>query len=226
MVSGLPETGREWRKTLSQGIVDDVRAAILRGELEPGRRLLETELADRYRVSRGPLREAFRILEREGLVQYVPRRGTFVTSLSRKDWQETYSMRLLLETFAYRLMVQQIVDDDIALMRTMVDDMRVAGDGNNVAWLLDIDLKFHAYLVQRSGHRRLLEVWENLSQIMSAVFLYVMRERHVTGDQVGARHQAILDAFASRDVARVEQVLRLHYFIEEFDEASEGETQS
>ncbi len=223
MVREQPNTSREWRKTLSQGIVDDLRSAILRGELEAGRRLLETELAETYRVSRGPLREAFRILEREGLVQYVPRRGTFVTSLSRKDWQETYSLRLLLETFAYRLVAEQIVEDDIAHLQTMVDDMRLAGDRNDVAWLLDIDLKFHAYFVGRSGHRRLMEVWENLSQIMSAVFLYVMRERHVAGKAVGDRHQEILDAFASRNVGRVEQILRLHYFIDEFD-ASEGET--
>ncbi len=218
-----PEATREWRKTLSQGIVGDLRSAILRGEIEPGRRLVETELAEHYRVSRGPLREAFRVLEREGLVQYVPRRGTFVIALSRRDWHETYSLRLLLETFAYRLVVDRILEDDRVQLQRIVEDMRIAGARNDIAWLLDLDLRFHAYLVQRTGHQRLCEIWDNLSQIMSAVFLYVMRERSVSGSQVGDRHQEILDAFGSRDAARVEQVLRQHYFIDEID-GPEGES--
>lgn len=216
------EAVRDWRKTLSQGVVEDLRSAILRGDLEPGSRLVETELASTYSVSRGPLREAFRILEREGLVRYVPRHGTFVTVLSRKDWQETYSLRLLLETFSYGLVVDLIDSHDIAHLQEMVDEMRVASESNDISRLVDVDLRFHGYLVGRSGHQRLDEVWQNLSQIMGAIFLFVMRERMVLNASVWERHQDILDAFASRDVAHVDRVLRTHYFIEETERGIES----
>lgn len=216
------EAVRDWRLTLSQGVVEDLRSAILRGDLEPGSRLVETELASTYSVSRGPLREAFRILEREGLVRYVPRHGTFVTVLSRKDWQETYSLRLLLETFAYGIVVDLVDSHDVAHLQDIVEEMRLASESNDISRLVDADLRFHGYLVGRSGHKRLDEVWQNLSQIMGAIFLFVLRERMVLNAPVWERHQEILDAFTSRDVTRVERVLRTHYFIDETERGTES----
>ena len=214
MPGSSPAGSREWGKTLSEGIVDALRKAILDGALEPGCRLVETELATTYQVSRGPLREALRVLEREGLVKYLPRRGTYVASLSTRDWQEVYSMRLLLERFNYGLVVQDIRPEDIAHLQAFVDEMNVAGHKGDIATLVAIDMKFHDYLIDRGGHHRLAEIWHNLSHLVGAVFLFAMRSGGISSQEVHRRHQGIVDAFASRDVEVVRKALSDHYFVD------------
>jgi len=203
-------TTLEWSKTLSEGIVDQLRTAIVNGEYPPGFRLIETDVATKFQVSLAPIREAFKVLEHEGLLTHQPRRGTFVASISKKDWREIYSLRNLLENFAYRLMAQRIDEGDIRDLQAIVDQMRHAA---TVAEVLDLDNQFHNYLIARTGHARLVQEWRNLDQLMGAIFALVMRERLVDIKEVGPRHQQILDAFASRSVEVVEDVLNAHYFI-------------
>ncbi|MEL7235992.1 MAG: GntR family transcriptional regulator, partial [Chloroflexota bacterium] len=95
-------------RSLGERVLDTLRAAIINGELKPGEILVETELAAQLGVSRAPLREAIRILNVEGLLQTVAYHGTTVKKLSRKDIEELYSVRGMIEVFAIR---QIIVSD-------------------------------------------------------------------------------------------------------------------
>ena len=199
---------------LSIGIAEELRTAILNGDLAPGSRLVETELASTFQVSRGPLREALRTLERDGLIKYLPRRGNYVASLSSRDWQEVYSLRFVLERFNYGLIARDIHDGDIHFLQELVREMDMAGATDNIAAQVGIDMRFHDYLIDRGGHRHLAEVWHNLGHLVGAIFVFAMRSGGITARDVPHRHQAILNAFASRDVERVTTVLAEHYFID------------
>lgn len=211
----VQQTVREWHKTLSQGVADDLRAALLCGDYPPGARLIEAELATAYGLSRGPLREALRRLEQEGLVQYVPRRGTFVTQLSAQDREEIYSLRLVLEMFAYRRVAATVGDEDVQVFDSLVTQMRDAGQQKDIPALVELDRRFHGHLVARSGHQRLWDVWENLSHLKVAVFASVLQEGLVRPQDIWQRHAEIATTFATQDPIAVEQILRQHYFLDE-----------
>ncbi|HYO43600.1 MAG TPA: GntR family transcriptional regulator, partial [Candidatus Limnocylindrales bacterium] len=101
-------------KQLWESIADQLRDEILDGRLGAGSRLLETELADRFGVSRGPVRDALNELARQGLAEDLPRRGTFVSSLSEHDLEEVYVLRRAIEEAAVRLAIGKASDADMA----------------------------------------------------------------------------------------------------------------
>ena len=98
---------------LWENIAELIRAAILSGELEPGSKLIETELAERFGTSRGPIREAIRELAREGLVTELPRRGTLVSTLTAHDLSEVYAVRQALELAASSVVIARARDDEL-----------------------------------------------------------------------------------------------------------------
>src|SRR5215831_11085296 len=104
-------------RALRHDIVDVLRDEIIQGQLEPGERVLETDLARRFGVSRQPVREAIRTLEREGLLTNLPNRGTFVTRVSWEDALAIQDVRAELEGLAARLAVANLTSDDFKRMR-------------------------------------------------------------------------------------------------------------
>ncbi|MCW5730994.1 MAG: GntR family transcriptional regulator [Alphaproteobacteria bacterium] len=150
------------KSTLRDHIVERLRAAILSGELPPGAPLVETVLAARFAVSRGPLREALRQLVDEGLLVTVPYTGTHVISLSVEDVREIYSMRVTLERFAFEQAWQR---RDAAFREEMLRRHRHltaaidAGD-DRASILAELDL--HGLVYEASGHRLLQRAWSSL----------------------------------------------------------------
>ena len=103
---------------------DVLRGAILSGQLAPGARIVEADIARQMAISRSPVREAVRKLEREGLVEYVPRRGTVVVGLSRDDVEDAYSLRAHLEAYAARLAAVGASEAQLAGLAEMLERMR------------------------------------------------------------------------------------------------------
>src|SRR5450755_4185891 len=102
------------RKSLGEDVAERLRDAILHGELSPGQRLREEELSARIQVSRGPVRDAFILLEQEGLVRSSRNRGVSVVELTRTDLQEIYTLRSVLEPLAISLAIEQGDASDLA----------------------------------------------------------------------------------------------------------------
>ncbi|MCK4725267.1 MAG: GntR family transcriptional regulator, partial [Anaerolineales bacterium] len=101
------------RTNLAESVADLLRESIAVGEIAAGSRLVESEVANQLNISRGPIREAFRILETEGLLESHPGRGSYVTQTSERDIREVYSLRCLLEEEAFRLAVPRRTDKDL-----------------------------------------------------------------------------------------------------------------
>ncbi|WP_370319789.1 GntR family transcriptional regulator [Oricola sp.] len=150
------------RQTLREQIVDELRMAIMSGELAPGSPVIESELALRFGVSRGPLREALRVLIDEGLLVTKAYTGTKVSELSLKDVNEIFSLRAELEIFAFRLVWNKRDEayrrELTARHETLLASV-AAGDGE--ASILH-ELRLHSHVYESCGHELLLNVWQGL----------------------------------------------------------------
>lgn len=193
-----------WEDTL-----DVLRLSIIRGELPPGTQLVEVELGERLGVSRGPIREALRRLELEGLVVSQARRGAFVVGLTEQDVHEIYSLRLMMETFAIEQAAERSTPEAVAALKRCVDQMREALHLHNAAGIVQGDVAFHRTLLSMAEHRRLLKVWELVAlpvQALLAVADTVYADMATAIDQ----HLLLVDAVAARDPQRAAEQLRIH----------------
>src|SRR3954462_14359633 len=122
-----PEPG-----ALSRRIVDQLKRVIIAGGLRPGDRVLETDLAEQLGVSRGPVREAFRQLEQEGLLVSYPHRGTFVATVPEDEIEEVYALRAHLEAYAARRVVAEHRDEALALLAALLEQMISAASAKDL----------------------------------------------------------------------------------------------
>ena len=149
---------------LRDEVVVAIEKAVLVGTVEPGQRLVESEIARQMGISKAPVREALRELERLGLVVSYPRRGTFVAALTPTVACEAYSLRAVIESYAARLAVGRCAERDLEGMEELIaraDDQPRDG-AENLIRTAELDLAFHDQIYRLSGHRQLQEAWRNL----------------------------------------------------------------
>jgi len=189
-------------RTMHNEIVDLIRDAALRGDVELGQHLPEQELAEQMRVSRIPIREAMRQLEQEGLVVRIPNRGCFVADFTEQDVAEIFSLRATLEIMAIELATPNLVPSDIASLQEIIEAQRAASAVHNFNELTQRDLKFHEYICVKANHSRLLRTWR--SQYVQALILMNRRFRllpNYTPDTVVPDHTQIIAALERRDAS-------------------------
>lgn len=198
------------RNTLALDVAAELRGGIASGALPPGTRLIETELAAKLGVSRGPLREALRVLEAEGLVTSQPGRGASVAEISERDIRELYSLRTLLEGEALRLAMGNATEPDIADLQRKLDALLEAAERGDYAAVLDRDLDFHRHIWHLSDHGRLQAY---LQEIALQVKMYIAVQTSLYADlTVGiSDHKELLQAIAHGDEGRGLRVLRQHF---------------
>jgi GntR family transcriptional regulator of gluconate operon len=197
------------RETLQDQAFESLRTAIRSGELRPGQRLVESEIAARMGVSRIPVREAIRSLEREGLVVSEPGRGASVVTLGDGDVEEIYGLRSALETYAVELIIEHNREPAIRRLQELVDAMAIPSRTRHRQQLMRIDLRFHQALCELSGNRRLLQAWLRLSDQIEVL----LQLKDMVADDSGrlpSGHQRIVDAIAGGDVGAARDLLRSH----------------
>jgi DNA-binding GntR family transcriptional regulator len=203
METGQRESGQAVaparRRGLADEVADRIREAIFGGAYAPGAPLREVELAGVLQVSRGPVREALRLLEREGLVHCGWHRGTVVTSLSAEDVAELDSLRGALEDLAVELVIARASDEDLAVIEKAAGAM---GDTTDPHVLVGLDIAFHDAVFAAAGHRRLIAAWEAI-RCQVHLFLLTRIGRSAEGYLGGVpeEHRALAAALGSRDPA-------------------------
>lgn len=150
-------------KQLWEAVSDQLRDEILDGRLGAGSRLVETELAARFGVSRGPIRDALQELSRAGLAVDLPRRGTFVSSLTERDLSDVYVIRRAIEEAAVRLTVERATDADVAAMFDAVVAAESAYEAGDLGAAWEADMAFHRTYCELSGNGRLLDLFDHLA---------------------------------------------------------------
>jgi len=196
-------------------LVDDVRQSleegILSGQIRPGERLVETRICEQLGVSRTTVREALLMLERQGLVETRPRRGTFVTRLSRQDALDVGYARALLEGYAVRVGFASI---DGALLDQLDECIAAMGAcrlPKDVPRLVALDQEFHRMLVTTGGSRRIAELWASLSGQIRALYITTVEREDATIAYVEAFHRELLDALRSGDPQVAQAAIVRHY---------------
>jgi len=156
MASDLDKLTSIEKISLPDRITKKIRDLIIDGSLPSRTRLLEVDLANRLGVSRGALREALRTLQEEGLIEAHYNRGRFVTEISKQDLEEIYSLRSILESYAVGIVVKNASDEEIELLKEMVDETILAAEAGDYKQANDYDLKWHKQIWKLSQHQRLL----------------------------------------------------------------------
>jgi DNA-binding GntR family transcriptional regulator len=210
----------------TQGLRDEVVVAIERavlvGSVTPGQRLVESEIARQMGISKAPVREALRELERLGLVVSYPRRGTFVAEITPAIASEAYSLRAVVESYAARLAVQHVTDLDLSHLEELLEQADAIGAerDDHVIDLAELDLEFHDEIFRLSGHRQLQDVWVNLRARIRVLMVAtgILRDTALTlhGPRPYHRwHAPILDALRGRDADRAEAAVVAHLAVGE-----------
>ncbi len=195
---------------LVERVLVQVTSAIVTGVLGPGDKLVETRLGEQLGVSRGPVREAIRRLEQMGLVEKIPYRGAFVTTLNDGDIEELNTIRKPLEGVAARLLAARHDSVAIAHLRAIVEEMHEVAAVGDAGQLVMLDMDFHDALVRDSGHRLLNEVWPLVS-IRLRRFLFLKRQRlYHRLEEAAALHIPIIEAIAAGDPERAELAAERH----------------
>jgi DNA-binding GntR family transcriptional regulator len=204
--AGFPSVARI---ELRDAVAVMLRNLIFDGEYPAGTRLVETDLAERFGTSRGPVRDAFAELAKSGLVTATARRGTFVSVLDISDVDELYSMRTALEGLAVRRLGDVATTEDFERLDQVLDQLATALRDNDARAAGEADLMFHRCLVALAGHRRLLEAWENLADQTQ---LLMQELSHVDPEQQGdlGRHRIVLGALRVGDTDAAAAALTEH----------------
>jgi DNA-binding GntR family transcriptional regulator len=198
-------------RDLWEAVADRLRSEIISGRLAAGVRLVETELAAKYGVSRGPIREALRELTTEGIVLTLPRRGSVVCSLTQRDLEEVYAIRESLEVLALRLASERAADQELTAIRGKLTSIDVALQQDDSAAIIAADLDLHRAIVRASNSGRLLAIWEQLAS-QTVVLIGVAAAMDISLVKgAGGHHQAVVEALIKRDAERAGEVLARHF---------------
>ena len=135
-------------------VFNTLRKAILRGELKPGERLMEIQLANKLGVSRTPIREAIRKLELEGLVLMIPRKGAEVAQITEKNMQDVLEVRKALEELSVQLACERITPEQVEEMKMAAEDFRKVLKSGDVTKIAEADVKFHDIIFAATNNQR------------------------------------------------------------------------
>ena len=190
-------------------VFNTLRQAILKGELEPGERLMEIQLAERLGVSRTPIREAIRKLELEGLVLMIPRKGAEVAEISETSLREVLEVRRSLEELAIELACQRITPEELTALEEAENRFARAVEDGEVMAIAESDENYHELIYQATANDRLVQILNNLREQMYRYRLEYIKDEDRRQILV-VEHEHILRAVRRRDIADAKSAVREH----------------
>lgn len=195
--------------TTQQHVLEWLRRAIVSGDLRPGQRVAQEDVAAKVGVSLAPVREALRVLEQEGQLTYLPRRGYFVTELRIADLEEIYELRQVLEERAARAALPSLDEDALVRIELAAKDCADAAEAADVAGELAANRRFHFGLLDAPEHPHLMRVirllWDS-TEAYRALYYNSPDERRAAIDA----HDRILTALHARNADRLVAELDAH----------------
>jgi len=211
-LSDTTGTHRSFRSiTLVDQIASALKDDILTGRLKGGDQLLEDPLKNEFGISRTPLREAFRVLEKEGLVEILPRKGTFVRRISRQDIEENFPVRAILEGLAARLAYANLSNQDINEMEEVFEYMKDAAQRKDFIDYAKHHLTFHETFINASNNEILIALLHNL-RMHTLWHRYTYQYYKEDFRNSLKIHRRIIDLFKEKKVSpeEIEKVVRQH----------------
>ncbi|MBQ6833247.1 MAG: GntR family transcriptional regulator [Lachnospiraceae bacterium] len=186
-----------------------LRQAILRGELEPGERLMEIQLAERLGVSRTPIREAIRKLELEGLVLMIPRKGAEVAKISESNLRDVLEVRRSLEELAIDLACQRMTPEELEELKVTQEKFALAIKNGDAMQIAETDERYHEIIYDSTKNARLVQILNNLREQMYRYRLEYIKDEDKR-QVLLIEHERILKAISLRHVQEAKQAIREH----------------
>ena len=204
-------------RPLREIVYEELKRQILVGEIAPGTRMMEVELADVMGVSRTPVREAIRKLEKEGLVTIEPRKGAYASNISIKDMVDVLEVRQGLEGMAAAIASGKITERQKADLLNVVEKYKAAVESANIEEIIKYDEEFHSMIISISGNKTLMQVFSTVQEL-ALRFRYIYYDDFNRYESMPREHQLIEDAIMSGDaekarVAAGDHVSKLKEFI-------------
>ena len=196
-------------KGIATHVYQQLRQAIRVGQLKPGDRLVDGELAEALKVSRATVREALRLLESQGLVVNEHRRGTYVAKLTSADLRDICNFRSLLETHAARMGARATTEAELAELAALIDDLYAAAAQRDFERIVELDLRFHQAICRFARSKRLYETWLGMETMLRA-FLLLKYDLYDDSSQIAESHRPILDAIRRGDGDDAADLLQRH----------------
>ncbi len=205
--------------TLTNEIADIVRERILKGEYEIGEKIKESSIASELSVSRTPIREAFKMLEEEGLLDYLPNRGCYAKGFTKRDVQDIYTVRETLEKIAVTWACERITDEEIEKLEEQCELMEFYTNKRDVQKILSMNSTFHDLIYNSSRSRFLAQVLRSYKGYLDKARKSVYYDEAFL-DSIQREHRELLEAIRERNVDKAQNAIHEHL------EASRKRTES
>lgn len=196
-------------KPLREIIFDSLKEAIIVGELKPGERLMEVQLAEKMGVSRTPIREAIRKLELEGLICMIPRKGAQVADLSTKDIIDVLEIRAVLDSLAASLAAERITKEELKNLKNVYNQFVTCVEKENINGSVKKDVDFHDIIYQASRNEKLIQMVNNLREQVQRFRIIYIKDIKSHKDLL-TEHFKILEAIKEKDRVKAGEIARLH----------------
>ena len=195
-------------------VFNTLREAILKGELKPGERLMELQLAARLGVSRTPIREAIRMLELEGLTVTVPRKGAQVAKMTEKDMEDVLQIRQTLDELAVKLACDKITEQQLRLLKGAVRDFEESTRSRDVKKVAQADVAFHDAIYRAADNPKLMNLLNNLREQMYRYRVEYLKDETAYPTLI-AEHREIYEGLVRRDKETVAAAMVKHVMNQE-----------
>lgn len=186
-----------------------LREAILKGELKPGERLMELQLAAKLGVSRTPIREAIRMLEQEGLAVTVPRRGAEVAKMTEKDMEDVLQIREVLDELAVSLACRKMTEEQLDALRQTMNEFVEYTKTGDVKKIAGADVKFHDIIYQSTGNPKLVSILNNLREQMYRYRVEYLKDEGIYPALI-REHSEIAEGLSDKDLPKVTAAMHEH----------------
>jgi len=197
----------EKHQTLREKILETIRDAILKGSLKPGEKVAEPELAERFGISRTPIREAFRQLESEGYLTVIPRKGAVVAALSEKDVDEFYAIKSILEGYAAELAATRLSQKEIEKLQAINEKLRNLAAEGDVKNFYRAHNEFHDLFIKAADNQKLAELIQQLGMKFLRLRMASLSAPGRMNISV-AEHERLIEAFKMQDGHLAESLVK------------------
>lgn len=196
-------------KPLREMVYEELKMQILKGTIVPGTRLMEVDLADEMGVSRTPIREAIRKLEKEGLVTIEPRRGAYASQISTKDMVEILEVRQNMEGLAAAFAAARITPEQLKELKQVSENYNNAVIEGNMENMIKYDTRFHRIIVESCKNKVLVTMIEQLQELVLR-FRYIYYDNFRRAENMPSEHKVILEAIEKGDTETAREAADIH----------------
>ena len=196
-------------KPLREMVYEELKMQILKGSIIPGTRMMEVELAEEMGVSRTPIREAIRKLEKEGLVTIEPRRGAYASMISTEDMVEILEVRQDLEGLAAYFAANRMTDEQMAELKEVSNNYNEAVKRGKMEDMIKYDTRFHHIIVESCRNKILVQMIEQLQELVLR-FRYIYYDNFRRAENMPEEHEAIVAAISEGDADKARAAADIH----------------